>query len=190
MAIFTLPSVPFLNPTGHDRPDAISRCTWLSVVRAPIAPHATRSEMYCGDDHVEVFAACGETQRIDVAEQAAREAQALVDMEASVEVRIVDETLPADRRARLLEIDTHDDLERVPERVAHRAQSPRVLQRGLRVVDRAGSDDDGQSIVVGRAGCRADACAPARPCATSPRYTGSASHQLGRRAQRLEAVDA
>src|SRR6185312_5072089 len=47
-AIFTLPSVPFLKPIGHDRPEASSRCTWLSVVRAPIAPHATRSAMYCG----------------------------------------------------------------------------------------------------------------------------------------------
>ena len=47
-AIFTLPSVPFLKPTGHDSPEASSRCTWLSVVRAPIAPHATRSAMYCG----------------------------------------------------------------------------------------------------------------------------------------------
>src|SRR5207247_2117356 len=34
-AILTLPSVPFLKPTGADRPDASSRCTWLSVVRAP-----------------------------------------------------------------------------------------------------------------------------------------------------------
>jgi hypothetical protein len=48
-AIFTLPSVPFLKPTGHDRPEASSRCTWLSVVRAPIAPQATRSAMYCGE---------------------------------------------------------------------------------------------------------------------------------------------
>src|SRR2546422_5278469 len=41
-AILTLPSVPFLKPTGADRPDASSRCTWLSVVRAPIAPQDTR----------------------------------------------------------------------------------------------------------------------------------------------------
>jgi hypothetical protein len=31
-----------------DRPDASSRWTWLSVVRAPIAPQLTRSAMYCG----------------------------------------------------------------------------------------------------------------------------------------------
>ena len=37
-AIFRLPSVPFLKPTGQDRPEASSRCTWLSVVRAPMAP--------------------------------------------------------------------------------------------------------------------------------------------------------
>ena len=48
MAMRTLPSVPFLKPTGHDRPDASSRCTCDSVVRAPIAPQAIRSAVYCG----------------------------------------------------------------------------------------------------------------------------------------------
>jgi hypothetical protein len=44
-----LPSVPFLKPIGADRPEASSRCTWLSVVRAPMAPQAIRSPMYCGE---------------------------------------------------------------------------------------------------------------------------------------------
>src|SRR5678815_5398631 len=48
-AILRFPSVPFLNPTGHERPDASSRWSWLSVVRAPTAPQLTRSEMYCGE---------------------------------------------------------------------------------------------------------------------------------------------
>ena len=48
MAIRTLPSVPFLNPTGQDRPEASSRWTWLSVVRAPMAPQLIRSFTYCG----------------------------------------------------------------------------------------------------------------------------------------------
>ena len=48
VAILMLPSVPFLKPIGADRPEASSRCTWLSVVRAPIAPQAIRSPMYCG----------------------------------------------------------------------------------------------------------------------------------------------
>jgi hypothetical protein len=37
-----------LNPTGIDRPDASCLCTWLSVVRAPMAPQVTVSAMYCG----------------------------------------------------------------------------------------------------------------------------------------------
>jgi hypothetical protein len=47
-ATVTSPSVPFLNPIGMDRPEASCRCTWLSVVRAPMAPQATASAMYCG----------------------------------------------------------------------------------------------------------------------------------------------
>ena len=47
-ATWTLPSVRFLNPTGIDRPEPSWRWIWLSVVRAPIAPQATVSEMYCG----------------------------------------------------------------------------------------------------------------------------------------------
>ena len=47
-ATCVFPSVAFLKPTGIDRPEASSRCTWLSVVRAPIAPHETRSAMNWG----------------------------------------------------------------------------------------------------------------------------------------------
>ena len=42
-ATWTFPSVRFLNPTGIERPEASSRCTWLSTVRAPMAPQLTRS---------------------------------------------------------------------------------------------------------------------------------------------------
>jgi hypothetical protein len=48
MAASMLPSVPFLKPTGVERPDAISRCVCDSEVRAPIAVHETRSPRYCG----------------------------------------------------------------------------------------------------------------------------------------------
>jgi hypothetical protein len=47
-ATCTLPSVPFLKPTGQLRPLASWRWLWLSVVRAPMAPQAIRSLMYCG----------------------------------------------------------------------------------------------------------------------------------------------
>ena len=40
--------MPFLKPTGQDRAEANSRCVWLSVVRAPMAPQEIRSDKYCG----------------------------------------------------------------------------------------------------------------------------------------------
>jgi len=47
-AVEMLPSGRFFIPIGIDKPEASWRCTWLSTVRAPIAPQATVSAMYCG----------------------------------------------------------------------------------------------------------------------------------------------
>ena len=47
-ATWMLPSVRFLKPIGIERPEPSWRWVWLSAVRAPIAPQATASEMYCG----------------------------------------------------------------------------------------------------------------------------------------------
>ena len=84
IAIFTLPSVPFLKPTGADSPEASSRCTWLSVVRAPIAPQDTRSPMYCGEITSRNSQPAGTPSLVDAHQQIARDAQALVDAEAAV----------------------------------------------------------------------------------------------------------
>ena len=80
-------------------------------------------------------------------EQAARETQPAVDVKAPVEVRVVDESLPADGAARLLEVDAHDDQEvrRQPSR--GRAQLACIGERRLRVMDRARPHDHDQSIV-------------------------------------------
>ncbi len=104
-----LPSVLFLKPTGIDRPDASSRCTWLSVVRAPIATHDVRSAMCCGICVSRNSDAGRQPEVVDVEQQLARQPQPLVDVKALVEVRIVDEPLPADRGARLLEVGAHHD---------------------------------------------------------------------------------
>ncbi len=48
IAVCTDPSVPFLNPRGMDRPEAIWRCVCDSAVRAPMADQQMRSAMYCG----------------------------------------------------------------------------------------------------------------------------------------------
>src|SRR5690606_18830173 len=89
----------------------------------------------------------GEPQGDDVAEEAAREVEALVDLEASVEEGIVDEALPADRGARLLEVGAHYDEELVAVSVTELGEPIRVVERGDRVVHRAGADHDDEAIV-------------------------------------------
>ena len=82
-------------------------------------------------DHVEVLGAGRQVELVDLEQDAPREAQAFVDAEAVVEARIVDEALPADGGARLLEIHAHHDDEAVGElapsapRAASRSRSPR-----------------------------------------------------------------
>src|SRR5258708_1443344 len=60
------------------------------------------------ENRVEKLGADRQFQRSDVAQQATGESKARVDVERSIEMRIVDQSLPADDRARLFEVDSHD----------------------------------------------------------------------------------
>ena len=75
-------------------------------------------------------------------EQLPRQPQALVDVERVVDVRVVNQALPADRRAWLLEVGAHHDEQVVGVFPLEREQPVRVLERRGRVVDRAWADDD------------------------------------------------
>ncbi len=81
---------------------------------------------------------------VDVEQQLSGEAQPLVDVEALVEVGIVDEALPANRRPRLLEVAPHHEDQVVGVACRQLLEAVGVLQAGLLVVDRAGSGDDDQ----------------------------------------------
>jgi hypothetical protein len=91
IATCTPPPVPFLKPTGIDRPDASSRCTWLSEVRAPIAPHEIRSARNCGVIGSRNSVPVGRPDLEHVEQEAPRAAQALVDVELAVERGVVDQ---------------------------------------------------------------------------------------------------
>jgi len=75
------------------------------------------------------------------------EAKALVDLEGTVKIWIIDETLPSDSRAGFFKVGPHDDQEVTPfgnlglEEVS-------VIDCLLRRVDRARADDDEKSIIV------------------------------------------
>ena len=147
MAMRTLPSVPFLNPTGQERPEASSRCTWLSVVRAPMAPHETRSAIYCGVIMSRNSDPAGMPDSFNSSRSLPRQMQSLVDPEAAVEVGIVDQTLPTDRRARFLEIDAHNDQQIVGAAVLGFLELGGVFLGGFDVVDRARPHDDQQTVI-------------------------------------------
>jgi hypothetical protein len=97
---------------------------------------------------VEEFGRRRQAERVDVEQQLSRRAQPFVDAEAAVQTRIVDVALPADRRARLLEVHAHRDQQIVLQRVGGGLQAARVLERLVVVVDRARADDDQQPVVA------------------------------------------
>jgi len=79
---------------------------------------------------------------------AARDAEAVVDAERTVDLRVVDETLPADRGAGLLEVDAHHHEELGGMLLGFLLQEGGVLQGGLGVMDGARTDDHHQAVVL------------------------------------------
>ena len=145
--------------------------------------------MYCGEIVSRYSTPAGKPERVDLAEQAAAEPQALVDVEAAVEVGVVDEPLPADRRARLLEIHAHDDLELARVRIAQRPQPLRVLERRLRIVDRARPDHDDEPIVLAVQDA-VQRAARVRDVVGHRLRARQLEQELGRRRERRETADA
>ncbi len=98
--------------------------------------------------HVQELAGGREAQGVDVDQHSPGEPQAVVDLETAVQPRIVDQPLPADRRARLLEIDPHEDFELAGMAAALLGQATGVVEGGSRIVNRAGADHHQQAVVL------------------------------------------
>ena len=99
-------------------------------------------------DHIEELAARGQTQPVDIDEQLARHAQALVDAVALVQIGVVDQAFPAHGGARLFKIHAHHNFERVGIARPLLDQLPGVVDGRGRVVDRARPHDDKQAVVA------------------------------------------
>ena len=153
-----------------------------------MAPQATRSAKYCGVV-ISRNSQPAQTKVVDVAQQLAGEAQAVVDLEATVEVGVVDEALPADRRPRFFEIDAHDEFEPIAEFLAQRQEALGVVDGGGRIVDGAGADDDGEAVVaaVENVVQRMARGEDRGGCAVGTREL---MHQLGGRSELTDILDA
>ncbi|KAI9151568.1 hypothetical protein HJFPF1_08775 [Paramyrothecium foliicola] len=98
-------------------------------------------------DGVEHLAGDGHAIGGEIDEELARDAETLVDLEGGIDIRVVDETLPANSGARLLEVGTHDDDQVVRELGGQLLELRGVLVGSLRVVYGAGANDD-QKLVA------------------------------------------
>ena len=84
--------------------------------------------------------------QVDV--QLAGHAETLVNVVGLVDIRVVDQALPADGGAGLLEVGAHDDAQVLGQLGGELLESASVLERGIRVVDGAGTDHDQQTVVA------------------------------------------
>jgi cobaltochelatase CobN len=73
--------------------------------------------------------------------------QPFVDVVGLVQVRIIDEALPAHRRTRLLKIDTHHHFEISCVFLTQFFESMRILHGACRIMDGAGASDHEQAVI-------------------------------------------
>ncbi|GAA0031110.1 hypothetical protein BROWWM01_52420 [Bradyrhizobium ottawaense] len=138
--------------------------------------------------HVEEFRAGGQAEIVHGRQHVARQPQALVDVEAAVQIGIVDQALPTDGGARLLEIDPHYDFELVGEFLAQAREPLGIFERGLGVMHRAGADHDQQAVVLAIEDC-VDGVTRSHHHARRGERPRDFAHHLIRRAQLFQFAD-
>ena len=130
-----------------DAADELAMDLALCGARADGAPADQAGDVLRGD-HVEELGAGGHAHLGEIEEEVARETEAVVDLVGAVEVRIVDEALPADGGAGLFEVDAHDNAQVLAEFGDGGMEQAGVFAGGLNVVDGAGTDDHEQARIA------------------------------------------
>ena len=123
----------------------------LALDRA--SPNATPSDevrVVLPERRVEKFGGNRQAQRCEIDHQLSRESQSLVDLEAAVEVGIVDESPPTDDGARLFEVDPHDHEQFGGMARGQPMQARCIFARRRRIVDRAWSDHRQQPVIAAK----------------------------------------
>src|SRR5207253_717817 len=93
--------------------------------------------------------ACRRKSDLDeVEKKPPRQPKTVVDTKGAVAVRIGHEPFPAHARPRLHEIRTHDHHDVSPQLLSEVVEATRVVERRGRIVDRAGSDDRDETVVL------------------------------------------
>src|SRR6476661_5089058 len=108
--------------------------------------HEIREEL--SERRVEELGAGRQAKIGKIGEELTREAQPFVDAVRTVQIRVVDQALPAYDGPWLFEVHPHDDENSVVDIVRQLSQALRVVDGSLRVVDRAGTNDGEKARVA------------------------------------------
>ena len=98
-------------------------------------------------NHVEKLAASGQSEAVNLNQQLACNTQTFVNPEAFVEVRVIDQALPADGGARFLEVNAHHNFQRASVLFALLHEAACVFDGGDRIVNRTRTNHYQQAVV-------------------------------------------
>ena len=118
----------------------------FSVASADRTPANQVADVLRGD-RVKPFRGCRESKAQHIGQHLTCKPHALTNVELAVEIRIVDQSLPPDGGARLFEIHAHHDDQLVFQLFFDGRELCGVFVCGFRIMNRAGADDDEQTIV-------------------------------------------
>lgn len=99
-------------------------------------------------DGVEHLRGNGHALGGEVAVELAGDTETLVDLVRLIDIRVVDQTLPANSCARLFKVGAHDDAEIALELLGELDEARAVLDSGLGVVHGAGTADDEKTVIA------------------------------------------
>ena len=99
-------------------------------------------------DQVQIFDAGGQSLVVDITQQTTGYLKPLIDLETIVHQGIIDEPFPADCRARFFKIHAHDDDQLIFQRLLILDQLVRIFKGSVRVMNRTGSNNHSQAIIV------------------------------------------
>ena len=100
------------------------------------------------NDRVEKLRAGRHPHGSDLQEELAGDLHASFDVVAAVEVRIVNQSLPADRRARLFKINPHHNIKPVCQLLPQTIEFGGVFQRGLRIMNGTRADHHQETLIL------------------------------------------
>ncbi len=98
-------------------------------------------------NHIQEFRRGGQTEAVNIEQNLARQVDAAVNVKAAIQIGIGDQSFPAHHGARLFKIGAHHDFQAIGVALAQRIQPLRVVERGARIVQRAGADNHQQTRI-------------------------------------------